>query len=575
MDRSVVYSSLVVLLWALLSGCGQTGPSLDESSASSAAQDPETDWFVEVQASVGLDFEHVHGGSGERFLIESMGGGGGFLDFDGDGWLDIYFVQSGPLPGYPDPTPLPNQLFRNRGDGTFEDVTEASGAGDTGYGNGNCFGDIDNDGSVDIFVTNFGPDVMLVNRGDGTFEDVTLQSGIRSPGWSSSCAFADYDRDGWLDLYVVYYLDFTLRTHRRCGSRDIPLYCHPDIYPGAPDRLFRNRGDGTFEDVSKAAGIQVLDPRESKGLGVVWTDTDNDGWIDLYVANDSTRNFLFRNRGDGTFDEIGTVSGTAFNEAGLTEAGMGIAVGDADGDGLQDLFVCHLDFETNTLYRNLGRNLFLDATATAGLGGPSLPYVCFGNEFLDLDLDGDLDLFAANGHILDNVAQHRPGSMYPQPNQLFRNRGTGRFDDVSNAAGEHFQQAHVSRGTAAGDFDNDGDLDLLVLNCGEPPVLLRNDFGVSDAGAAGHWLQLRLLSRHGGRDAIGAQVRLVAGDLVRVAEVRAGSSYQSQGDTRLHFGLGTQNQIDRLEIRWPEGETEVIPGESLRVDRLEVLRQPE
>ncbi len=579
-------SLLTPLRWLLLAGvaaglaltaCGppRTGPVQD--AAVGAA--PVTPWFEDVTAEAGLIFAHRHGGSGRRYLVETMGSGGGFLDFDGDGWLDVYLLQGRPLPGFEagdgggEATgDFSSRLFRNRGDGTFEDVTAGSGAGDVGYAMGACFGDVDNDGRVDIYVTAFGPDRLLRNLGGGVFEDVTAAAGIDNPRWAASCAFADYDRDGCLDLYVTNYLDATLDNHVRCGSADIPQYCHPDVYAGVPDLLYRNRcdGSGSFEEVGAAAGVRVDDPQESKGLGVIWLDIDDDGLPDLYVANDSTRNFLFRNRGDGAFDEVGVVSGVAYNEHGRTEAGMGVAAGDLDGDGRPDLFVTNLDFETNTFYRNLGGGLFEDATVASGLAGPSITRVGFGVTALDADNDGDLDLFVANGHILDNIALVNPTLSFAQRDQFFENDGAGRFTEVpESTAGSWSAVATVGRAAAAGDVDNDGDLDLLVTACNGPARLLLNR-----VGEQGRWLGLRLLSRHGGRDAVGAQVRLVTDDGVQVAEVRAGSSYLSQDDPRLYFGLGEQRKVERAEIRWPEGDRQVIPADELPLGRVTVIQEP-
>ncbi len=557
--------------------CGTTSRDGDRSlsgelSPGQLPADRDQPWFEEIQAQAGLDFAHVHGGSGQRYMIETMIGGGGFLDFDGDGWLDIYAVQGGPLPGFADQRPLPNRLFRNRGGGTFEDVTDSSGSGDTGYGVGTCFGDFDNDGRTDIYVTNLGQDTLLHNTVDG-FENATSDAGINSPRYGSSCAFADYDQDGCLDLLVVNFVDFALDNHRECGNPALRTYCSPDAYNGLPDQLYRNRCDGTFEDVSERAGIANQNPNQSKGLGVVWSDLDDDGDVDIYIANDSTRNFFYRNNGDGTFDDIALQSGTAFNDRGVTEASMGVDAGDFDGDGRLDLFMTHLDFETNTLYRNLGDQIFLDATTLAALAAPSATRVGFGTSFFDHDHDGDLDLFVANGHILDNIEQRNATLRFEQPNQLFENRG-GRFVDASADAGPHFATARVSRAAATGDLDNDGDLDLLIINSNDGAVLLANRLEQRADLTGRHWLGLRLLSRFGGRDAIGTRVRVVAGEHSWVDETRSGASYLSQSDPRLHVGLGAVTEIDRLEIRWPEGDTQTIPGSSLVVDRYHEISQP-
>ena len=535
--------------------------------------------FTAVEESAGLDFKHVRGFTGEWYMMETLGSGCGFLDYDNDGWIDVYFVQSGPVPFDPrgpdrrSPA-VANQLFRNQGDGTFRDVTAASGLGDEGFGMGTCFGDVDNDGWIDVMVTNFGRNRLYRNLGageDGTvsFEDVTARAGVGDERWGTGCAFADYDADGDLDLFVVNYVDYSVEIHKPCGRADDLSYCPPDAYGGVSDILYRNRGDGTFEDVSRATGILDDDPEQGKGLGVVWSDLDNDGDVDAYVANDLTPNFLFRNRGDGSFEEAAVLTGSAFNQAGIAEAGMGVDAGDFDGDGFFDLFVTHFSFETNTLYRNQGGVLLEDWTERAGLGYPSTLKVGFGTGFFDYDNDGDLDLFVANGHIRDNVANYNSTESYLQADQLFENLGTGRFADVSDASGPYFASKSVGRGTAFGDYDNDGDVDILVSNNDRKAVLLRND-----AGNRRPWVMLRLLTGPGGRDAVGARVTLEAGGRSQVREVKAGSSYLSQNDPRLHFGLGEQPRVDRLTVRWPNGVIQEVDGARVAVRGLTVLEQP-
>ena len=522
-------------------------------------------------------------------MVETMAGGGGFFDLDNDGWLDLYLVQGAALPGFTAPTPLTDRIYRNvgplnagarnRGIGetrpAFEDVTAEVGAG-TGYGMGVCFADVDNDGFTDVYVTGFGPDRLLSNQG-GQLIDVTEAAGIDNPHWAASCAFADYDRDGCLDLYVVNYVDFRLDNHRRCTQDGLEMYCHPDVYNGVPDVLYRNRCDSggpSFEDVTAGAGVRNDDPRESKGLGVVWTDFDDDGDADLYVANDSTRNFLYRNEGRGadgtvTFRDVGVTSGTAFNDQGLTEAGMGTDAGDVDGDGRTDLFVANLDFETNTLYRNQGRGLFFDSTAQASLAVPSMNRVGFGVNLFDVDNDGDLDLFVANGHIIDNIHELKASLTYGQRDQLFLGDGGGRFELAGESAGAHFRRTLVSRASAVGDIDNDSDLDLLVINCNQAAVLLENHIGEQQSA-----LILKLESRYGGRDAIGARVTVTTRRGTQVDEVRSGSSYLSQGDLRLHFGLGRETSVERIEIRWPEGDVQQVAGSELTINTVNVIRQP-
>jgi len=561
----------------LLSACNSPEPvDRAESAPGHAADGP---WFEDVTEVAGLDFVHNHGGSGMRYMVETMGSGGGFFDFDGDGWLDILLLQGAPLPGHPahgdeasTALEFSTRLYRNRGDGSFEDVSAGSGLEYIGYAMGVCFGDIDNNGLVDIHVTAFGPDKLFRNRGDGTFEDISDAAGIDNPAFGASCAFADYNHNGCLDLYVVNYLDASIDNHIRCGPANLQQYCHPDAYSGVPDLLYRNRcdGSGRFDEVGAQAGIRIEDRRESKGLGVLWLDFDNDGLPDIYVANDSTRNFLFRNLGNGTFEEVGIPAGVAYNEHGRTEAGMGIAAGDFANDGQMHLFVTHLDFETNTFYRNLGDGYFVDATVATGLGIPSITRVGFGVVTLDADNSGDLDLFVANGHILDNISEHNPSLSHAQPDQLFSNSGNAVFTPVDREkAGSWFMQSEVSRGAAGGDFDNDGGMDLLVTTNHGQARLLRNRIAPEQ-----NWVSLRLLSRHGGRDAIGARVRLVADDLERVAELRAGSSYLSQDASRLHFGLGKRESVDYIEIRWPEGDVQHVSGSEIPVRHMTTIRQP-
>lgn len=547
--------------------------------------------FSEAQEIAGIDFRHDHGGVGERYMPETMGSGAAWLDFDDDGHFDLFLVQSGPFPGA-EPSPGAastgqasgdqgpgSRLFHNLGDGTFEDVTEASGAISRGYGMGACVGDVDNDGDPDLYLSHYGPDQLLRNLGDGTFEDATEAADIDVPGWSTSCTFVDIDRDGWLDLYVVRYVDFRIDNHRSCGPVDLEQYCHPDVYDGVSDVLLRNLGDGKFEDITQRAGVGVDDPTESKGLGVLVLDHDRDGDPDLYISNDSTRNFLYRNDGEGRFEEIGTSVGVAFNELGVTEAGMGVDVGDVDGDGLLDLFVTNLDFETNTLYRQVGGGLFEDSTVISGLSSASIQWVGFGVAFFDADLDADLDLYITNGHILDNVRARNPTLSYAQPDQFFLNGidgEAGRFTEVSERAGESFRHQRVGRGVADADYDNDGDIDLVISHSHQEAVLLRNDLD-TDPGEES-WIGLRLRSRFGGRDAYGAEARLTLktpdGERTLIRQVQSGGGYLTQGDPRAHFGLGRGNEIERVEIRWPEGDLQTVAAEQLRAGTYQDIHQP-
>ncbi len=571
-------------LWALLLvvvlGCGvpsdpgSRAPEARASSAAPAAGNASASvWFEDVTESAGFDFVHRHGGSGRRYMVETLGSGGGLIDIDGDGKLDIVLLQGQPLPGHPqaalpEPGQWTDRVWKNLGAGAFTDVSAEVMGAEPGWSMGLCAGDVDEDGDPDVVITRFGPDRLLINDG-GRLRDATAASGIVNPRWGTSCAFADYDRDGCLDLAIVNYVDFSLARHRQCSESGLPAYCHPDVYGGVPDRLFSGRCDGTFEDVSSESGIAVENAGESKGLGVIWTDFDDDGWIDLYVSNDSTRNFLWRNQGNGRFRDMGVATGVAFNEEGVTEAGMGVDAGDIDGDGRLDLVVANLDLETNTLYRQLGDGLFEDATRPTGLALPSHERVGFGVELFDADLDGDPDLYVANGHILDNVRQMRATASFEQPDQLFGNR-QGRFEPVARA-GPWFSEARVSRSVAAGDLDGDGDQDLLVTACGGAPAVLFNR--VAD-GRPVISLDLRLAS---GRSAVGAKAVLVDNRLSgagrrQVEEVRAGSGYLSQGGPRIVFGLAAGAGVERLEIRWPDGTRQTIDGAEVPTTAGEALR---
>ncbi|MBT8400131.1 MAG: CRTAC1 family protein [Rhodothermia bacterium] len=516
----------------------------------------KTDWFREVQDERGIDFVHRHGGTGNKYFMETMGSGAGLFDYDNDGWLDAYLVQSGPIPTSPNADrgiaatlDMGNRLYRNVGGGRFVDATQSSGTGDANYGMGVAFGDYDNDGFVDIYVTNFGPDKLYRNDGDGTFSDVTSPSGLGDTRWGAGAAFADFDLDGDLDLYVVNYITYSIDRNIRCGPADILAYCHPDVYPGSPDILYRNDG-GKFTDVSRLAGVHVDDPDESKGLGVVWVDYDNDGDPDIYVTNDSTPNFLYRNNGDGSFTNVALEAGVAYNRFGKTEAGMGIDFGDYDWNGHADLFMTHLDEETNTLYHSFGGGLFQDYSSQSRLGPASLKNVGFGVGIFDFDADGWLDVFVANGHIIEAIERIRPGSgvTYAQRNQLFRNESGRTFRDISSSAGPHFQKARVGRGAAFGDIDNDGDTDILISNSNQEAVLLENVIG----GSA-DWIGLRLVGSSANRDALGARVLVSAEGRTRWREVHGGGSYLSQSDRRLSFGLPGGTRPDSVVVQWPGG----------------------
>ena len=549
-------ASVFVLAWTSLSA-------FNSFAASDSAPS-----FRDVSREAGLSFVHTSGASPEKYLVETMGSGGGFLDYDGDGWVDVYLVNSGATPSSPAAPPGKNRLFRNNRDGSFSDVTDQAGVGDPSYGMGCVFADYDNDGDVDIYVTNLGPNVLYRNNGDGTFTDVSAAAGVADPLWSASAAFGDYDADGRLDLYVGNYLKFTFATHRRCYSGELLIYCFPHSYDGAPNTLYRNRGDGTFERANEKAGV-TEEAQYSKSLGVLWLDLEGDGDLDLYVANDTTANYVFRNGGNGVFEDVSLLSGGAFNGMGMAQSGMGVDAADLAGNGLYSIFVTNFSLQTNDLYWNNGQGILTDHTLQAGLSQDSFLPLGFGANFLDADNDGLLDLFVANGHVFDNINSINPSLEYAQPNQLFRNLGGGRFEAVSAQSGPYFSRKNVSRGSAVADYNNDGRPDLLVTNNNQKADLLENRSAVNH-----HWLQLRLEGTHCNRDGVGAEVRLEAGGRRLSQQVRAGSSYLSQSDLRVHFGLGAVTRVESIEILWPCGRKQAVAPPS-GVDRMLRVKEQE
>jgi hypothetical protein len=509
--------------------------------------------FAEVAADWGLEFEHHTGATGERYMPETVVGGLALFDYDFDGDVDVLFVDGGTLVGSPPPD-AGSRLFRNDGPGSFVDVTGRAALQWPGYGSGVTAGDVDNDGDLDLYLTAVGRNLLLLNQGDGSFREVTEAAGAEDARWSASAAFADVDRDGDLDLYVTNYVDFRVENHKFCGNQETGLrgYCAPRMYNGELDRFFRNRGDGTFEDATAAAGLSGA---VEAGLGVVFGDLDDDGWPDLYVANDADPNFFFHNRGDGTFEDHSLLSGTAFDENGRAEGGMGVDLGDVDGDGRLDIFVTNFEFESNALYRNVGSGLFSDQRFAFRLAESSLEHLAFGIDLADFDLDGDLDAIVANGHILDNASQFNELSSFEQPNQLFENLGgvdgPVRFREETHSG---LDSVRVSRGLASGDLDGDGDLEVAILNSGAAGELWENR---SEVGAAG-WLLVDLVGAASNRYGVGARVTLESGGQNQMREVRTASSYLSQSPITLHFGLG-ETVPESLSVSWPSGKRQVYP----------------
>lgn len=513
------------------------------------ATPPAAVTFTDIAPAAGIDFVHDNAWTPEKYLIESMGAGCAWIDYDQDGLMDLYLVNGAATGIYTPKKPLRSALYRNKGDGTFADVTESAGVGAEGlFGMGVAVGDYDNDGYPDLFVLGYDRCILYRNNGQGAFNDVTARARVENRGlWASSAAWFDYDNDGRLDLIVANYVDWTPERNFYCGDQGPGMrsYCHPNVYRGQPATLYHNNGDGTFTDASQSSGVGS---KGANGLGVVTFDYNNDGWQDIFIANDAMANHLFHNKGDGTFREVGYFAGAAVSGDGQMEAGMGVDAADTTGTGWLDLYLTHLDMQLNRFYRNMGDESFVDATLSSKVGYDTYQVSGFGTRFLDYDNDGAFDLFVANGHVMDNIQLYHPDTTYAEPKQMFRNIGRGRFENVSDRLGPDMQKPHVSRGAASGDFDNDGDLDILVSSCGQKPQLLRND-----GGNANHWLEIFLIGTKSNRDGVGARVKVTAGKLAVHDQRKGGMSYQSAQDPRLHFGLGGHAEIDAVEIVWPSG----------------------
>ncbi len=533
-------------------------------AASAAAASPNR--LVDITADSGVDFVHRNGATGTKYAMELIGSGGGLLDFDGDGDLDLYLVNGARLPGVDAPELWVNALYENIGfppeavEGAeapsappaFRRVPDAAGAADTTYGMGCTVGDFDNDGDPDLYVTNYGPNRLYRNDG-GHFVDISAAAGVDDPRWSASAAFVDIDADGWLDLYVTNYFRYRLEDHEWWGLRKEGWRTHggPASLDPEFDRLYLNRGDGTFEDVSESSGI--LQGGATYALGVLAGDLDDDGDVDLYVANDTQPNWLYLNEGDGTFVEDGMLAGVSYDQGGKPQAGMGVDSGDVNGDGIIDLICTNFSMETNTLYLGEGDGLFVDGSFMAGIGAATLPFLGFGLAFLDLENDRDLDLFVANGHIHDVAHLYHDGVTYKQRNQLFLSDGSGRFAEVDEGWGAAVTRVEASRAVIVGDLDDDGDPDLVVTNVAATPQILRNVGGNTNA-----WARIQLVGTTSNRDGFGAEVRVTVAGEERRHQARAASSYLASKDPRLLVGLGDAARVDRVEVWWPSGMIDVI-----------------
>ena len=506
--------------------------------------------FTEISRQAGITFTHVFSPE-KKYITESMGGGVALFDYDNDGYLDMYFVNSLTVELAKSHRKTRSALYHNNGNNTFTDVTDKAGVGDIGFGMGVAIGDYNNDGFDDLYVTCLGPNHLFRNNGNGTFTDVTLKAAVNDTRWSTGAAFVDYDNDGRLDLFVSNYVGFDFDhlpefgVGRICQFKGVPVQCGPRGLPGAGDSLYHNNGDGTFSDVSKKAGVS--DSNGYYGLGVICSDFDEDGFVDIFVANDSTPNFLYHNNGDGTFKEIAFTSGTAVNESGKEQGSMGVTLGDYDHDGKLDLFITNFDDEYNILYHNDGHNSFTDVSFESKVAQISLSYVGWGTNFFDYDNDGWPDLFVTNGHV---YPQRSP---YRQREFLHHNNRDGTFSEVASQTGSALMEERVGRGAAFGDIDNDGDVDVVVNDLDGSPQLLRND-----GGNTNHSILIKTVGVKSNRDGIGARVKIVSGDLTQLDEVRSGESYLSQNDLRLHFGLQKRTKVDLVEVRWPSGAIDRI-----------------
>jgi hypothetical protein len=508
--------------------------------------------FTDIRKAAGITFVQDSTQTDEKYYLETMGTGVAWIDYDQDGLMDLYFVQSATTDAYKPAHPLRSALYRNNGDGTFTDVTEKAGLGGEGhYGQGVAVADFDNDGYPDLYVTGYGRAILYHNNGNGTFTDVTAKAGVADDAqWSTSAGWFDYDKDGWLDLVVTNYLDWSPGNNIYCGEKapGYRSYCNPNNYKGQKTKLYHNNHDGTFTDVSVKSGVGLA---ESKGMGLVLADFNGDGWPDIAIANDTWPNFLFQNNHDGTFSDVSLISGLAASEDGRYEAGMGIDAADVDGDGLLDVYITHLDFELNRLYHNNGDGTFTDATYSSGIGNKAMLLSGVSAKFIDYDNDGWPDIVQANGAMVDNVSLYHSLVSYKEPLLMFHNLGGGHFEKSSDTLGADFVRPVAARGLATADFMNDGSPGLAVNCRGDSPELLRND-----GATANHWLEVLLIGTKSNHDGVGALLKLTSGDFVRVDQSKGGTSYMSASDPRIHFGLGRRSKIDSLAITWPSGQVD-------------------
>ena len=545
--------ALVLAATALVAVAFQMTSHAHQTATAKKPDPPIAVRFTDIRKQAGINFLQDSTQTEEKLYLETMGTGVGWLDYDQDGLMDLYFVQSGPTELYKPDHPMRSALYHNNGDGTFTDVTDKAGvAAENHYGQGVAIGDYDNDGYPDIYVTGYQRAILYHNNGDGTFTDVTAKAGVADEGgWSTSAAWLDYDHDGYLDLVVLNYIDWSPKNNLWCGEHrpGYRSYCHPGNYKGQHIKLYHNNRDGTFTDVSDSSGISKP---EAKGMGVVAADFNNDGWTDIAVANDTWPNFLFINKHDGTFQDISFVSGIAASEDGRYEAGMGIDAADVSGSGYQDMYVTHLDFELNRLYHNNGDGTFTDATFSSGIGNKAILYSGVSMKFMDYDNDGWPDIVQLNGAMVDNVELYHSEVHYKEPLLMFRNLGKGQFDKIAD-------------GALGPDF-SDGDLDIAINNRGDYPMLLRND-----GGNANHWLEILLIGSKSNRDGIGASLKLTAQGETHVEQAKGGMSYMSASDPRIFFGLGKRNKIDQLEITWPSGQVDRL--KDVPVDKIIAVKE--